>query len=727
MRARAPKPSAAAHCPAAVLPGAGRPRPRVGGPATLAGLQRAAGNRATTRLIAEAAGAPSGAGSPVVQRTITVTVRTANPRTTDPVDKVRIAGRPEGFWAGTQAVLGPRGAKQDYRHVVDFDTVKRGRAKELKGLALATADANVQAAIRTVAGRYRAHYVPPAARIVGRDDLRRLEDRLKYLLRLEFNDPGNLWLGASGENRSGGSTAKQLKMKLKSGFRGSKYFKQDLADADQRKIDHFATRLDFTPGGTKDDHLAQLQAFATAYAQGFGKSAKYGDATDMAKVLWNDWYRPEWRQGRRDANHGTASAGTSVPYDSGYADTSGTQIVVLTLRHGMERAVQRTLGVTVRQTPRANQPIEKVRISDRPGKFWAPVEQYLGIRADQQDYRHIVDFDLIRSSWEKRLKTLTITQARQRVTERFRELADQYPRHLRKSMKGFGYGNRPIPLLEQDLKQLMTLEYNNPSNLWVGESAQNRSRGSTAKARKRTLKMSAPASKYYQAIAALAGGQLSAAQREHFENRLDLSLPAAKAPLAKRWKELHRMHLDRFTAFYEVAFSRKATKYGASATLATDFWNAYTAAWQQGYDDKLAKTFNDASTSPAYQAGGWDCVAEFQRGYLTYRMAERNPNPAYTRGRLAAWRQFDRGFNDARGGANPRLTTDPYTTGYDRGRYDRGHGDGLAGRPRASNDDEYRRGHAAGVAERQRATGAMKRAPGAQPKGQPATKKRKTH
>jgi hypothetical protein len=120
-------------------------------------------------------------------------------------------------------------------------------------------------------------------------------------------------------------------------------------------------------------------------------------------------------------------------------------------------------------------------------------------------------------------------------------------------------------------------------------------------------------------------------------------------------------------------------------------------------------------------------VAEFQRGYLTYRMAERNPNPAYTRGRLAAWRQFDRGFNDGQAGANPRLTTDPYTTGYDRGRYDRGHGDGLAGRPRASNDDEYRRGHAAGVAERQRATGAMKRAPGAQPKGQPATKKRKTH
>jgi hypothetical protein len=273
----------------------------------------------------------------------------------------------------------------------------------------------------------------------------------------------------------------------------------------------------------------------------------------------------------------------------------------------------------------------------------------------------------------------------------------------------------------------MTLEYNNPSNLWVGESAQNRSRGSTAKARKRTLKVSAPASKYYQVAAALAGGQLSAAQREHFENRLDLNLPAAKAPLAKRWKELHRMHLDRFTAFYEVTFSRKATKYGASATLATDFWNAYTAAWQQGWDNRLANAFDAASTSPAYQAGGWDCLAEFQRGFLTYRMAEKDPNAAYSQGRLRAWVQFDQGFNDAKAGANRARNTVPYNAGYDAGRGELGYADGRAGRPLAANDASYRQGHAAGVAERQRASGGMKRLPGGAPKGQPATKKKKTH
>ena len=69
-------------------------------------------------------------------------------------------------------------------------------------------DADVTASITAVTRRFPPGYGVPALRVLGRDDLRRLEERIKHLLKLEFNLPSNLWLGPSGENRSGGSTAK---------------------------------------------------------------------------------------------------------------------------------------------------------------------------------------------------------------------------------------------------------------------------------------------------------------------------------------------------------------------------------------------------------------------------------------------------------------------------------------------------------------------------------------
>ncbi len=668
-------------------PTGGRPPPVVT-PATLAALQRSAGNRATAGIVA--------------QRTVSVTVRTAEPRSTDPVDKVRIAGRPEGFWAGTTHLLGQAGANQDYRHVIDFDTLKRSHAKSLKGQSVSAADADVTASITAVTRRFPTGYGVPALRVLGRDELRRLEERIKHLLKLEFNLPSNLWLGPSGENRSGGSTAKQSKSKLKSGFpnarggpRGSKYFKKELTATDLARFQaqNFAARLDLDPAGTATTHSAQLDRFESAFAAAFDKTAKYGDANALAKQWWNTVYVPTWQQGQA----GIAAQGQrTAPYLAGRRAGAGARIL------------QRALSVTVRQPPNVAKPIEKIRIADRPGKFWAGVMTYLGNRADGQDVRHIVDFDTIKSSWEKALKGLRIAAANAAVTARWAELGRLFPRSTLKQMRSVSLGNRGLILaLERSIRHLMNLEFNNPTNLWIGSSADNRSRGSTARARKRTLKVSDSASKYHDANGALADAPKAAAQQEHWNSRLDLKLPTAMAPL-RLWRDAHREHVDRFTGFYETTFSRKSAKYGAAAALRDSFWNDYLAAWRRGFDDRRANRQDDASTDAAYQAGAWDCVAEWGRGYRTYDRDPFNQNPAYDAGRRRALAQYQAGNGDGLAGLPAVGTQVPYLEGHADGCYRAGLRDGLAGGPPVRRVADYLDGHAEG-ARRRRAQGALKR------------------
>jgi hypothetical protein len=220
-------------------------------------LQRTIGNRAVTGLI---------------QRRLRVTAKLAAGSATAPIEKVRIGDRPK-FWKATDnyfTSLGrPRAADEDYRHIVDFETTKRSWEKGLVGKKPAEAYQTLTDGENDVRGRYPHGYVIPPRQAVGTkalDPIRALEELLKYVVKLEFNNPKNLWPGASGDNRSSGSSSRAAKQKLKKLDPKSKhrFGKAPTEKAPQLHFENFLTRLDLDPNGSEAKHWEQVVAFRTS-------------------------------------------------------------------------------------------------------------------------------------------------------------------------------------------------------------------------------------------------------------------------------------------------------------------------------------------------------------------------------------------------------------------------------------------------------------------------------
>jgi hypothetical protein len=605
-------------------------------------LQRAVGNQVVTAMI---------------QRRLRVTAKLEAASPDAPLDKVRIGDRPK-FWKATDDYFTANGRArandEDYRHIVDFETAKRGWEKGLVGKKPDEAQQELDNGAQTLRARYPNTYVIPNYRAVGTKPLeaiRALEEMLKYVIKLEFNNPHNLWPGSSSSNRSSGSTSRVAKEKLKKLDVRSKHRHGALPgeQPDDLKLDNFMGRLDLDPSGTDTTHYQQVTAFRDAYQRGFSKTNKYGDAAALARHFWNAIYTPAWKAGYRDAQKGDVDLGSEDPaYLAGSTYTGAPKALpIMRLLDTSSRdgrvyrlRIQRLLSVAIRQKPAQNaRKIAKMRISDRPDGFVTATEKHLGPRKARVDaYRHIIEFDVLKRNWKKSLKNATLKEANAKLLAGLKEAYGRLPRSYPRSTLPIR-GRNDLEKVEELLKDVLTIEFNNPNNLWVGPSNANSSRGASGKAAKSNLKASDPLSKYEKVNKPL--GSPQAAEDEQYRNfAMRLDLRPSDGPV------VHLQKLASFEQFYAVAF-KNTQRYGVAAVLGARF----KAGWQRGYDARTGNTVNPNDGDPAYHNGVSAWEVDESEGYklamARHAPSHRMGDPSFRAGVSRMADDYKQGHTDA--------------------------------------------------------------------------------
>jgi hypothetical protein len=254
-----------------------------------------------------------------IQRLLSVAIRQKPGVGAKTIDKMRIADRPDGFSAATESVIGARGGKVNaYRHIIEFDVLKRRWKKDLKGISLAKVDSLLRAGYMEANSRLPSSYPKKGLKVRGRNPLEQAEEFLKDILTIEFNNPNNLWLGPSADNSARGAAGKAAKNALKASNPNSKYQKANppLTTAQAVSDQHyrnFAMRLDLDPTGNTVTHMQQLDDHQSFYARAFNKPGKYGDPAQLAAR-----FKVAWQQGYADRNLGAVNANVAdTAYHSG--------------------------------------------------------------------------------------------------------------------------------------------------------------------------------------------------------------------------------------------------------------------------------------------------------------------------------------------------------------------------------------------------------------------------
>ena len=171
--------------------------------------------------------------------------------------------------------------------------MKRTWKKNLKGKNLKEAGDAIVAGYRDAIGPLPRNHPRDNLVTRGSDKLRQIEEGVKDVLTIEFNNPASLWLGPSAENSARGSAAKNARNREKSSpwqqvraGATSTWLAQALADAAYR---NFEQRLDLGPIGNTPTHMRQLEQHKAAYLSGFNKAAKYGDPNALEAPFRPDW------------------------------------------------------------------------------------------------------------------------------------------------------------------------------------------------------------------------------------------------------------------------------------------------------------------------------------------------------------------------------------------------------------------------------------------------------
>ena len=215
--------------------------------------------------------------------------------------------------------------------------------------------------------------------------IRKLEELLKYVIKLEFNRPGNLWPGAAGITVRLAVCRAVLKDKLKKRYRGSKHYRlgKVVGNVNDLQAANLLGRLDLDPAGNGMRSTTRPCSRTPRCTPGDSRrptsTAMRGQSPEISGIgLMPPWpgprrrerwtHRPRQYRCRLPGWHAAPRACRATvmrPLDPWLRATATSRSARV---HRMR--VQRLLSVAILQVPsQGARTIDKMRIADRPDAF----------------------------------------------------------------------------------------------------------------------------------------------------------------------------------------------------------------------------------------------------------------------------------------------------------------------------------------------------------------------